>query len=260
MTRSTSDLFSLTGRRALITGGGGVIGTILAHGLADAGAIVGVQDLTLEKAEAVGAPHAFAADVSSVEECRSLVGQATEAMGGIDILVNCAGINRRKMIDDVTPDDFDAIVSVNMRAVFFLCQAVHETMRANGGGSIVNISSLSAKYSYQTISVYAASKAAVSSMTRSFAQEWASDNIRVNCIEPAVIRTEFTKPLWEQPHRQRFFNELTPLGRLMEPEETLGAVLYLASDASSYVTGQAITLEGGITTGANWDQFEPDAP
>lgn len=252
---STSELFSVAGRRALITGGGGVIGSILARGLAEAGAVVGVQDLTIEKAEAVGAAHSFAADVSSVDACRSLVAEAVDTMGGIDILVNCAGINRRKPIDEVTQDDFDAIISVNMRAIYFLCQAVHDTMRERGGGSIVNISSLSARYSYQTISVYAASKAAVSSMTRSFAQEWASDNIRVNCIEPAVIRTEFTKPLWEQPHRQRFFNELTPLGRLMEPEEALGAVLYLASDASSYVTGQAITLEGGITTGANWDQF-----
>lgn len=255
MSQPGSALFSLQGRHALITGGGGVIGSVLARGLAEAGAIVGVQDLTLEKAQAVGMAHAFAADVSDVRACRALVDEADAAMGGIDILVNCAGINRRKPIDDVTPEDFDAIVAVNMRAIYFLCQAVHDSMRRRGGGSIVNISSLSARYSYQTISVYAATKAAVSSMTRSFAQEWAADGIRVNCIEPAVVRTEFTKPLWEAEHRQRFFNELTPLGRLMEPEETLGAVLYLASDASSYVTGQAITIEGGITTGANWDQF-----
>lgn len=247
--------FDLTGRHALVTGGGGVIGAELARGLADAGAVVGVQDLTQERAEAPGLPFAFAADVSDPAACRTLINHAAQVMGGIDILVNCVGTNRRKPIDDVTPEDFDAIVAVNMRAVYFLCQAVHETMRSRGGGSIVNISSMSARYIYRTISVYAATKAAVTSMTRSFAHEWSADGIRVNCIEPAVVRTEFTRPLWQEEHRQRFFDELTPLGRLMEPAETLGAVLYLASDASSYVTGQAITIDGGITTGANWDQF-----
>lgn len=251
----STSLFSLEGRTALVTGGGGVIGGELARGLAAAGATVGIQDLTMERAEAVGMPHAFAVDVSDPAACAALIAEAEGAMGRIDILVNCVGINRRKPIDDVTPEDFDAIVAVNMRAIFFLCQAVHAGMKARGGGSIVNVSSLSAKYSYQTISVYAATKAAVTSMTRSFAQEWARDSIRVNCIEPSVVRTEFTKPLWGEPHRQRFFDELTPLGRLMEPRELVGAVLYLAGDASSYVTGQAITIEGGILSGANWDQF-----
>lgn len=255
MTGDALSRFDLSGRHALVTGGGGVIGTVLARGLMDAGAVVAVQDLTLEKAEAVKAHHAFAADVSDADACRQLVNDVDTAMDGIDILVNCAGINRRKPIVDVTVDDFDAIVAVNMRAIYFLCQAVRDSMVRRGRGSIVNISSMSARYSYETISVYAATKAAVSSMTRSFAQEWARDGIRVNCIEPAVVRTEFTKPLWGVDHRQRFFDELTPLGRLMEPDEALGAVLYLASDASSYVTGQAILLDGGITTGANWDQF-----
>ena len=174
-------------------------------------------------------------------------------MGGIDVLVNGAGINRRKPIDDVTPDDFDAIVAVNMRAVYFLSQAVHPFMSALGGGAIVNISSLSARHSYATISVYAATKAAVSSMTRSFAREWAVDGIRVNCIEPAVVQTEFTAPLWDDPKRGAWFAQHAPLGRLAQPHELVGAVIYLASDASSYVTGQAIVIDGGITSGADWD-------
>lgn len=251
----STDLFSLEGRTVLITGAGGVIGTELAHGMATAGARVGAQDLTLERAAAVQADFAFAADLSTVEGCRALIAEADSAMGGIDVLVNCAGINRRKRIDDVTADDFDAIVAVNMRAVFFTSQAVHPIMTARGGGTIVNISSLSAKYSYQTISVYAATKAAVTSMTRSFAQEWAGDGIRVNCIEPAVVQTEFTKPLWGEEHRMRWFQETQPLGRLARPDELVGAVIYLASDASSYVTGQAITIDGGILSGANWDSY-----
>ncbi|MFM7146357.1 MAG: SDR family NAD(P)-dependent oxidoreductase [Actinomycetales bacterium] len=250
-----TDLFSLTGLNALVTGAGGAIGTVLCRGLQAAGATVAAQDLTIERAEATGMPVSIATDLSQAQACRELVDQATGALGGIDILVNCAGTNRRKPIDDVTEDDFDAIVAVNMRAVYFTSQAVHATMRARGAGSIVNISSLSAKYSYQTISVYAATKAAVTSMTRSFAQEWARDAIRVNCIEPSVVQTEFTKPLWGEPHRQRWFEATTPLGRLARPEDLVGAVIYLASPASAYVTGQALTIEGGILSGDDWDAY-----
>lgn len=254
----STDLFSLAGKNVLITGAGGVIGTELAHAMAAAGAVVGAQDLTMERADAVAATFSFAADLSVVDECRSLVARAEQEMGGIDILVNCAGINRRKPIDDVTAEDFDAIVAVNMRAVYFVSQAVHVGMKARGGGAIVNISSMSARYGYNTISVYAATKAAVTSMTRSFAREWVKDGIRVNCIEPAVVKTEFTKPLWGEPHRERWFADTMPMGRLIDPPELVGAVIFLASGASSYITGQAITIEGGLLAGADWDAYQED--
>ena len=251
------ELFSLEGKNVLLTGAGGAIGTVLAESFAQSGANVGLIDLDAAKLAAV-AEHVrahqrtawtYTADVSSVEGCRAVVDAARSEMGRIDVLVNCAGINRRKPIDDVTAEDFDAIVAVNMRAVFFISQAIHPAMQAQGGGVIVNISSLSARYSYNTISVYAATKAAVTSMTRSFAHEWVKDNIRVNCIEPAVVQTEFTKPLWGEDHRWRYFAERMPIGRLAKPEELVGAVLYLASDASTYTTGQAITIEGGLLAG-----------
>lgn len=256
----STELFSLAGLNALVTGAGGAIGTVLCRGLQAAGAQVAAQDISLERAEAVGMPVSLAADLSTVEACRCMVDQADSALGGIDVLVNCAGINRRKPIHEVTGDDFDAIVAVNMRAVYFTSQAVHGSMLRRGGGSIVNISSLSAKYSYRTISVYAATKAAVTSMTRSFAQEWAGDGIRANCIEPSVVQTEFTKPLWGEPHRQRWFEATTPLGRLARPEDLVGAVIYLASPASSYVTGQALTIEGGILSGDDWDSYAAGDP
>lgn len=260
-----TELFSLAGKNVLLTGAGGAIGTVLAHSMAQAGANVGLVDVSEEKlapvaelVEGVGrTAYSFAADLADVQACREFVARASTAMGSIDVLVNCAGINRRKPIDDVSADDFDAIVAVNMRAVFFISQAVHPIMRAQGGGVIVNISSLSARYSYDTISVYAATKAAVTSMTRSFAHEWVKDNIRVNCIEPAVVQTEFTKPLWGEEHRWKYFSERMPIGRLAKPEELVGAVLYLASDASSYTTGQAITIEGGLLAGGNWDEYQP---
>lgn len=253
--------FSLAGRNVLLTGSGGALGSLIAAEFAACGARVALQDIAVEKVsapaqmirDAGGSAFTLAADLSSVDACRSVVQEAAEVLGGIDVLVNCAGVNRRKPIDDVTPDDFDTIVSVNMRAVYFLSQAVHPIMKARGGGAIVNLSSFSARYSYQTISVYAATKAAVSSMTRSFAQEWAPDRVRVNCVEPSVVQTEFTKPLWDDPKRGAWFANHSPMGRLAQPDEIVGPVIFLASDAASYITGQAIVIDGGILTGADWD-------
>jgi gluconate 5-dehydrogenase len=258
------DRFSLAGKNVLLTGSGGAIGSLIAVEVAAAGARVALQDLTAEKvaapAETIraagGDVFTLGADLSDAANCSLVVAQAAEAMGGIDVLVNCAGINRRKPIDDVTVEDFDAIVAVNMRAVFFLSQAAHPFLVARGGGAIVNLSSLSARHSYRTISVYGATKAAVTGMTRSFAREWAVDGIRVNCVEPAVVQTEFTKPLWDHPDRGRWFAAHSPLGRLAQPDEIVGAIIFLASDASSYITGQSIVIDGGITSGADWDAWQ----
>ncbi len=257
-------LFSLDGKRVVITGAGGAIGSVVAEAMAARGAIVGLQDISDEKVDPLqqriastgGQAVSLVADIGEAEAARAMVRHAAATLGGIDVLVNGAGINRRKPIDDVTPEDFDAIVGVNMRAVFFASQAVHPIMAAAGGGAIVNLSSLSARYSFNTISVYAATKAAVSSMTRSFAREWVNDGIRVNCIEPSVVKTEFTKPLWGEEHRQRWFDETTPIGRLAVPDELVGSIIFLATDASAYITGQAIVIDGGILSGADWDSYQ----
>ncbi len=255
--------FSLAGRRALLTGAGGAIGSVLAQGIAESGAAVVVQDLDATRVDPLceairsngGTAHSIGSDLADVATCRETVEQATSLLGGLDLVVTCAGINRRKPIVEVTAEDFDAIVAVNMRSVYFISQAAYEPLKASGHGAIVHLSSLSARFSFNSISVYAATKAAVSSMTRSFAREWAADGIRVNCIEPSVVKTEFTKPLWGEPHRERWFDHTTPLGRLSAPDEMLGAVLFLASDASSYITGQSIVIDGGILAGADWDNY-----
>jgi gluconate 5-dehydrogenase len=256
-------LFSLEGRAVLITGAGGAIGSVLAEALAERGARLALQDLDIDKLapvrdaveSAAGTAVTIAGDLSSPQACGAVVREAHALLGGLDVLINAAGINRRKSIDDITAEDFDAITAVNMRAVYFTSQAAHPIMAAAGGGSIVNLSSLSARFSFSTISVYAATKAAVTSMTRSCAREWAVDGIRVNCIEPFVIKTEFTKPLWGEDHRQRWFDDVTPLGRLGEPRELIGPVVFLASDASTWITGQSIVIDGGLTAGADWDTY-----
>jgi NAD(P)-dependent dehydrogenase (short-subunit alcohol dehydrogenase family) len=256
-------LFSLKGKRTLITGGAGSLGTLIAQSFAERGASVTVQDLDQARIDAVKTSITtnnenvltIAADLSSAQECKVVVEKANQLMGGLDIVINTAGINRRKPISEVTPEDFDAIVSVNMKAIYFISQAAHPIMKAAGGGTIVNMSSLSARYSFNTISVYAATKAAVSSITRSTAREWAKDKIRVNCIEPSVIKTDFTKTLWGEPHRSKWFDETTPIGRLSTPDEIIGTVIFLATDASSYITGQSVVIDGGILSGGDWDSY-----
>jgi NAD(P)-dependent dehydrogenase (short-subunit alcohol dehydrogenase family) len=259
----TDSLFDLTGRRVLITGAGGALGSVMALAFAERGARVGVHDIVEERVnptvEAIraagGEAVAVVGDVSTAEGSAAVVRGGADALGGLDVLLNGVGINRRKPIEEVTPEDFDAIVSVNLRAIYFASQAAYPIMRAQGKGCIVNLSSLSARFSFNTISVYAATKAGVTSLTRSCAREWAADGIRVNAIEPFVIKTEFTKPLWGEDHRQRWFDHVTPVGRLGVPEDLIGSIVYLASDASSWVTGQTIVLDGGLTIGADWDAF-----
>jgi NAD(P)-dependent dehydrogenase (short-subunit alcohol dehydrogenase family) len=256
-------LFSLDGKRVLVTGGAGTLGNLISKAFAERGAVVTIQDLNQERLDEVtksisaksSKVYSIAADLSDPAECTRVVSEANQLMSGLDIVINTAGINRRKPISEVTEEDFDAIVSVNMKAIYFISQAAHPIMKAAGGGVIVNMSSLSARYSYNSISVYAATKAAVSSITRSTAREWAKDKIRVNCIEPSVIKTDFTKPLWGEPHRTKFFDETTPIGRLSNPDEIIGSVIFLATDASSYITGQSIVIDGGILSGGDWDSY-----
>lgn len=259
---SGTEIFSLDGKCAVVTGAGGAIGSTIAKSLSAAGAKVFLQDLNRagitkiadEIKELGGVAFGYTNDLSDVATIEPMLSVAAQQLGGIDILINCAGINRRKPITEVTHQDFDAIIAVNMKAVFFTSQGVYPHMKMRGGGSIVNISSITSRYSFALGSVYAATKAAVSSMARSFSREWVSDGIRVNSIEPGYVKTEFTRPVWDEPNRAEWFKRFVPMGRLANPEELIGAVLYLASDASSYVTGQTIVIDGGLTTGGDFDK------
>ena len=257
-----TEIFSLDGKCAVITGAGGAIGSAIAKALSAAGAKIFLQDVNQNGITTVadeirksgGISFGYANDLSDVTTIEKMISVAAEQLGGIDILINCAGINRRKRISEVTHEDFDVIVAVNMKAVFFASQAVYPFMKMRGGGSIVNISSITSRYSFAMGSVYAATKASISAMARSFSQEWVSDGIRVNSIEPSYVKTEFTRPVWGEPRRAEWFKRFVPMGRLANPEELVGAVLYLASDASSYVTGQTIVIDGGLTTGGDFDR------
>ena len=257
-----SSLFSLEGKTALLAGGAGAIGSVISKALARAGAQTIVHDLSPDRLSLLkkefadeGLPFTgLQADLNSEAACEDLVKQALGVAGKIDILVNLQGTNRRKPIVDISQEDFDIITSVNFRSVYFLSKAVHPAMKSQGGGKILHFSSLSANISFDTISVYAATKAAVTSLTRSMAHEWADDNIQVNAIEPGFVKTEFTRPLWDDEYRSRWFSNYIPAARLAIPEDLVTTALSLISPASRYITGQHVVVDGGVLSGDSWVQ------
>jgi len=257
-------LFSLEGKAAPVTGAAGGIGRVLAAALAEAGAAIGLHDLTPAQLEeprrqveaAGGQAVTLTADLSDVEACRRLIAEAHAALGRLDILVNCAATNRRKPIEAVTQDDFDAIVAVNIRSIYFLSQAAQPVMQAQGGGKIINIGSINIFYGLDTVSVYGLTKGAMAQATKVMAIEWAADNIQVNCLAPGFMMTPLSKPVWEDEGRARWMRSRIPARRPGRPDELVGTVLLLASNASSYLTGQTIVVDGGFLAGGSWAQDE----
>lgn len=256
-------LFSLKGKTALVTGASGGIGAVLAVALAEAGATVGLNGLTKAKLEgpyrlikeAAGRAVKLPANLSDVDSCRNLVRDAHGALGRLDVLVNCAAINRRKPIEAITEDDFQSIVALNLGSVYFLCQAAHPVMRAQGGGKIINVGSINSFYGLGTVSVYGATKAALAQLTKVMAVEWARDNIQVNCLAPGFTLTPFTeKALWGDEHRRQWILDRIPVRRPAKPEEMVGAILLMASAASSYMTGETIVVDGGFLAGGSWER------
>jgi NAD(P)-dependent dehydrogenase (short-subunit alcohol dehydrogenase family) len=258
-------LFSLEGRTALVTGASGGIGRVFAITLAEAGATVGLSGTRQGELEQVrgeilalgGQAVVLPADLSQSASSKQLIADAHAALGRLDILVNCAGINRRKPISMVTEEDYDAITAVNLRSVLFLSQAAHAIMREQGGGKIINVGSITSFDALGDVSVYGATKAAIAQLTRTMAVEWARDNIQVNCIAPGFMMTPLTaEGVWGNEQRRTWLLDRIPAHRPGDPEELAGAVLLLASPASSYMTGHTLVVDGGYLIGGWWQGYE----
>lgn len=253
-------LFSLEGKSVLLTGASGGIGQVLAVALAEAGAAVGVHGRdetrvqeTCQKVQAAGGRAVpLLGDIADVDLCRELVQQTVDAFERLDVLINCAATNRRKRITEVTVDDFDTIVAVNLRSAYFLSQAAHPAMCDQGSGKIIHIGSINIHYGLDTVSVYGLSKGGLGQLTKVMAVEWASDNIQVNCLTPGYFLTPLSQSLWNDEERSRWFRRRIPMRRPGKPEELIGTTLLLASDASSYLTGQNIVVDGGFLAGGSW--------
>lgn len=246
-----TDVFRLEGKTAVVTGAARGIGLGISRVLADGGANVVLVDMNQEQLQEsastlpAGQAETYVGDVGTAEVARGMVGAAVDKWGGLDILVCNAGITRPAMLSKMTEEQWDEVLRVNLKHVFLAMQAASAAMHERGGGSIVNISSMGAQRGTIGQVNYAAAKAGMIGLTRAGAKELARYGIRVNAIAPGTVETPMTeKILTDERFRDTYLAEI-PLGRVGQPEDIGRAVRYLASDASAWVTGQVLAVNGG---------------
>ncbi len=259
-----ASLFSLEGKVAVVTGAGGGIGRWLAAGLGAAGARVLVTDVQEPALEEVCASLGSAGiacesaivDLGDQDAPKRIVDAAVELLGGLDVLVNNAAVNRRMPILEMDPETYDFIMGIDLRLPYFLSQAAARVMKESGGGSIVNISSINVLYGLEQISVYGPAKAGLSQLTRVMALEWAQYGIRANAIAPGYMDTPLAAPIWADADISRWIMNRVPMKRPGEPAELVGLCQLIASEAGSFITGQTFIADGGFMAGGRW--FTPD--
>lgn len=244
--------FSLDAKYALVIGGTSGIGKAIARGYLEAGArvIVAGRDTeklgrALEDLAPHGEVYGYQADVSDQAGLRGLVGITLAHHGRIDVLVNCQGITLLKAAEEFTPDDWDMIINTDLKSVFFACTEVGRHMLGRGSGAIVNIASLASHRGWPRSVLYAIAKTGVLSMTQTLAAEWAARGVRVNAISPGFFMTELNRDKMS-PERKTLALARTPAGRFGEVDELVGAAIYLASPAATFVTGETIAVDGGF--------------
>ncbi len=250
----------LTGKTAVVIGGTSGIGRAIAHGMADAGADVVCTSRRVEQVDAAAAEIEekgrrtirVASDVSDRGSLENLLGECVTAFGKVDILVNSAGRTKREPSLDLDDETWNAILETNLTGTLRACQVFGRHMISNGYGRIVNIASLSTFVALFEVAAYSASKAAVASLTKSLAIEWAKHGVNVNAIAPGVFRTALNEKLLDETSRGQEFLTRTPMGRFGDVKELAGAAIFLASDAASYVTGEVLVVDGGfLASGVN---------
>jgi 2-dehydro-3-deoxy-D-gluconate 5-dehydrogenase len=249
-------LFDLTDRVAMVTGGNGGLGLAMARGLARAGAAIAIAARDESKGQtavkelgALGArPRFYSFDAASAASCRKLVESVVRDFGACDILINNAGMNRRKPPEDIAEHEWREILDVNLGSALFCAQAAYPHMKAAGRGKILNVGSMYSLFGAATVAAYAASKGGLLQLTRSLACAWAPDNIQVNAILPGWIDTDLTRRARQQvADLHDFVLSRTPVGRWGEPDDLAGAAVFLCSSAADFVTGAALPVDGGYS-------------
>lgn len=254
-------LFSVDGKVTLVSGASRGIGYELARGFAERGAqvtITGRKQETLDEAagkieSSTGvAVETIACDVSDVDQIKQTVANVADTHGRIDTLLNVAGVTVRKPAEDFTPEEYDRVVDTNIRGAFFMAQEVGKRMIAQNSGTQVHVESYNTFAPLTRVMPYVIGKFGMHGMIRALGSEWGPHGVRVNGIGPGFILTELNRSLWTQPHMNSWAMEHTPLKRLGEVEDMVGAVVFLASDASAFITGQTIYIDGGLSAGTQW--------
>ena len=250
---SLSD-FSLENKVALITGGTSGLGKMMALALAKAGAFVWIAssrdnaDETLQEIKQQGFNGSFVqVDVTSSDGLEKIVSQILKESNSIDILVNAAGINLRTSAEELTLNEWQKTIDINLTAPFYLSQLVADTMKKNNWGRIINIASLQSLRAFDNSIPYGASKGGVMQLTRALAQAYSKDGILVNAIAPGFFRTNLTESLFQDPDKLEALANKTMMGRNGEEKDIFGISVFLCSDANSYVTGQTVFLDGGFS-------------
>lgn len=248
-------IFDLSGKTAMVTGATRGLGEVAALALAKAGADVAVcgrskPDLERvpESIRSLGRKSAgFFMDVTSKKSVQDTVKYILDQFGKIDILVNNAGVNRRIPVLELSEEDWDLVITTNLKGYFLVAQAVVPQMIEGGYGKVINMSSILGTVGLPNQVAYASSKGGVDQMTKVMALEWAKKGVRVNAIGPTYFETELVAQLRNDPERFNFINDRTPMGRWGQPEELEGIVIFLAAPASDFITGQTIYIDGGWT-------------
>jgi 2-deoxy-D-gluconate 3-dehydrogenase len=247
------DKFSLQGKVAVVIGASRGLGQGMAGAMAEAGADLVPVARTLSSLEKMADEVTkmgrkclpLKVDVSNMSEIQSLMDRVAETFGKIDILVNSQGTQVRKPAMEMTEEDWDGLMAVNLKSVYFSCQAAARHMIKQGKGKIINVASLTSVLGLANITIYGASKGGVASLTKGLAIEWARHHINVNAVLPGYFITELTADLFKNEERAKWVLDRIPLGRTGNPEDLATAALFLASEASDYITGQIIPVDGG---------------
>lgn len=244
---TVDELFKLRGKVAAVIGGAGHLCSVLARGMAGAGMRVVVLDVTepaAAAADGIGYVKCNVTDKADLQRCRD---EILRRHGRIDVLLNGAGTNAPTPFLEITSDEFQSILGVHLGGTMYACQVFGETMLAQRAGSIINFASASSGPPLSKAFVYSTAKAAIANLTQNLAREWATSNVRVNALRPGFFPTEWSMKHFIDKDREAKILGHTPMGRYGRPEELLGAVLWLASDAASFVTGAIVAVDGGFT-------------